>query len=415
MRMLSRLRSSKSFHHGHLTLALAYILMSPPSVKAEDMWKSSLQYHGFITQGLIKTDNNNYYGHSSAPHGSAALTEVGFNISSRFSSDVLFSAQVLSRRAGELYEGDIKLDYGLIDFSLNSDAYKRYGLRIGRFKNPLGFYNDTRDVAFTRPGIFLPQSIYFENLRNAFLSDDGILAYSEFYDDDSIVSFELGTGKTPIDINAEYTLVGGDVPGTLESSENTVISRLMYQANSLKLALSYAKTSVELEDAPPAIGNGTYDVDIRIFSAQYILRNLTMTTEWAEQPVEWHGFSSFFPNGPSGKINPGGYYFQLGYQYTPKFELLVRYERGYADKDDKSGEKRSALLASAPIPIDSRPYNFYTHDITGGFRYDFNPQLMFRAEYHIIEGTYVLSGRENDLSTTEKDWRLFSLLLSYRF
>ena len=30
------------------------------------------------------------------------------------------------------------------------------GIRLGRMKTPLGFYNDTLDVPFTRPSILLP-------------------------------------------------------------------------------------------------------------------------------------------------------------------------------------------------------------------------------------------------------------------
>jgi hypothetical protein len=45
----------------------------------------------------------------------------------------------------------------------------------------LGLYNETRDVPFTHPGIFLPQVVYFDRVRNLVLSTDGAMLYGERY------------------------------------------------------------------------------------------------------------------------------------------------------------------------------------------------------------------------------------------
>ena len=80
-------------------------------------------------------------------------------------SNLQFSVQGLSRTAGEGSPGNIRLDYGFIDYTFSNQENSQFGIRLGRMKNPLGFYNDTRDVPFTRPSILLPQSIYFDRTR----------------------------------------------------------------------------------------------------------------------------------------------------------------------------------------------------------------------------------------------------------
>ncbi|MGO3158890.1 MAG: hypothetical protein ACTIKU_14030 [Halomonas sp.] len=112
----------------------------------------TLQVHGFLSQALIITDDNNFFGPSSEDEGSFEFTEIGLNASLRPHQDVLLAAQVLSRQAGgNNNDAKPRLDYGLIDYQMISDQQRTFGIQLGRFKNPFGFYNQTRDVAFTRP------------------------------------------------------------------------------------------------------------------------------------------------------------------------------------------------------------------------------------------------------------------------
>ncbi len=395
-------------------ITVLYLLVNISYAADQPMWKKTLQYHGFVTQGLIKTDDNHFFGHSET--GSAALTELGVNVSSRASKDIMFSAQLLARRAGEMYDGSIELDYALIDYTVSSTASSQYGMRLGRFKNPLGLYNDTRDVAFTRPSVFMPQAIYFDNLRNAFLSNDGLLLYSDLWGENSNISFQLGIGKTPVDLNLEYALLGEDTAGTIKDEDMTIISRLLYERGSLKLALSYANTSLKMHDTNQIfVGDGVFEVDIWIVSLQYYHKDWTITAEWAQQPLTWNSFSAFFPAGSTGEYEPGGYFLQTSYQLHENIELLLRYEEGYADKNDKDGIIRETKLAAAPFFITSPAHNYYTNDWVIGARWDVSSQFMLRAEYHSVEGAYFLSRRENDVATVIKDWNLFSILASYRF
>ena len=123
------------------------------------------QVHGFLTQGYFLTSNNNNFFGESKRGGSLGFTEIGVNASWALRPNVLLAVQVLSRRAGEAAKGEPELDFALLDYAAVETADRRLGVRLGRVRLPFGLYNDTRDVAFTRPSILLPQSIYFERTR----------------------------------------------------------------------------------------------------------------------------------------------------------------------------------------------------------------------------------------------------------
>ena len=166
-------------HRSFVTALLAALCSAPP-MAAESPW-SSFQIHGFAAQAAITTTDNRWFGPSDGT--SFEFTEVGINASARVLPRVLLAGQVLARRAGEMYDGTPAIDFALADISLFESAARRAGVRVGRIKNPLGIYNETRDVPFTHPGIFLPQVVYFDRVRNLVLSTDGGMLYLDTYSD----------------------------------------------------------------------------------------------------------------------------------------------------------------------------------------------------------------------------------------
>jgi hypothetical protein len=134
------------------------------------------QVHGFLSQGYFLISSNRMLGHSEGD-GSLDFIEAGINASWTLLPRLQLAVQGLFRRAGAGHESDFELDFGLMDYALLSTADRRLGIRLGRIKNPFGLYNDTRDVAFTRPSILLPESIYFDKAREFAVSADGAQVY----------------------------------------------------------------------------------------------------------------------------------------------------------------------------------------------------------------------------------------------
>ena len=374
-----------------------------------------LQIHGFISQAYLVTSDNDVFGNSDKG-GSFGLTEAGLNASLRPLPKLQLSAQVLSRRAGEGNTGMPRLDYAVLDYRLYSHEANQFGIRIGRIKNPFGFYNETRDVAFTRPSIMLPQSIYFDRSRNVGLSSDSV----QLYGDTAI--FNLGTLSTqfgvtlPIVSNKEWesSLLGGIQPGHMER-EISYIGRGIFETNDKRLRLGvsgiWLNTAYDPRGARDPLGAGSLEFTPVFFSAQYNTERWTLTSEYAIRPFQFS--DSFKAPGLKGLHFVGeSYYFQGEYRFTPKLEGILRYDALFTDRSDRSGSDWAALNPARQGLEHSR----FARDITVGIRWNVTPEFMLRAEYHHVNGTGWLSRLDNPSPRdTVKHWDLFAIQASYRF
>lgn len=372
----------------------------------------SVQIHGFASQGFTLTDNNNFFGESTG-NGSFEATELGLNASWRMIPELQVSGQLLWRKAGDIGDNNIRLDYGLIDYRFFSNERHHHGLRIGRIKNPLGLYNDTRDVAFTRPGVTLPQSIYFERTRDLALSSDGGELYGEVRFDTDALSWELVVAQPRArDLDTEIATLGGDRPGKLEP-RTSFLGRLFYDYSGGRLRLAISNARLNLEYQPGASdpsGNGTIRFSPTILSAQFNTESWSFTGEYARRPFMFGEQIIYVPAALKSIVGQS-YYLQSAYRLTEKWELMGRYDITYQNTEDKSGEKFSALTAGT-IPAHSQ----FSKDWTVGVRWSPSPPWMVRAEHHWVNGTAWLPLQDNpDRGQTQQRWRLFAVLASFRF
>lgn len=379
------------------------------------------QIHGFASQAYITTSDNNVFGNSDKG-GSFGFTEAGLNASVRPLPRLQISAQVLSRRAGEGNTGMPRLDYAILDYRLYSHEANQFGIRVGRIKNPFGFYNETRDVAHTRPGILLPQSIYFDRTRNLGLSSDSVQLYGETAVG-NIGTFSSQVGLTfPIvsDKDTELALAAGLRPGHL-TREVSYIGRGIFETNDKRIRLGvsgiWLNTAYDPQFHNPkeVVDPGGLQFTPVYFSAQYNAERWSITSEYALRHFKYD--NTF---GPSMLLNGANffgesYYIQGDYRFTSKWEGFVRYDALFTDRSDRDGKDfAGALLAERGIvtPAHSR----FAKDITVGLRWNVNQQLMLRAEYHHVNGTGWLSRLDNpSANNTEQHWDLFAIQAAYRF
>lgn len=266
-----------------------------PAAQPDDEVFDRLQIHGFASQSLVKTSDNQYFGDS--PTTSWDYTEIAVNASYRAHSRVLLSTQVLARRAGEMYDGSPWLDYALVNIALSPDPRWDVQLHLGRFKNPLGLYNETRDVPFTRPGIFLPQ-IYYEKVRNLLLSSDGGAVTADSYQEFGHLLLEVGVGQAAIDDNVEWGFLLHDAPGVLKTNGLTWVGSLWYSPTNerLRLGLSGASVPMRFNPRPEShLSAGETDVLYWIASFQYDAERWTISAEYAQEPVRWQGYGPLLP------------------------------------------------------------------------------------------------------------------------
>ena len=259
------------------------------------------QVHGFLSQGYFLTSNHNNLFGESTDGGSLDFTEIGVNASWVPRPDVQLAIQGLSRRAGGAAEGEPELDFALLDYAAVETADRRLGIRGGRVRLPFGLYNDTRDVAFTRPSILLPQSIYFDRTRELAISGDGILFYGEERGAWGNFTLEfLGPFFQRIDTeNSELSVFGLELPGDFDSRVS-FMGRLIYETpvRGLRFALTGARLLAKYNprfDPSQDLGPGNDTFEPLIFSAQYEAEHWSLTGEYARRRILDEGFSPEFP------------------------------------------------------------------------------------------------------------------------
>lgn len=390
-----------------LTCMFMFALQTISNAHAIDWADGKGQVHGFLSQGLVTSSHNNFYGESSDGI-SLDFREIGLNASYRLTPGILLSGQAISRRAGEMDIGNLWIDYAFADFSLVNDAEKSLGIRIGRMKNPYGLYTDTRDVAFTRPGAIVPQPIYFDISRRFALSGDGIHFYGSHQFAGGNIDAVLGLVKLPInDRSSKATFVGVKAPGDLEQDRLTTGLRLLYESGDNKWlgGVSYFSLHQEYHpDRGDAFLPRSALLEPLVVSLRYSGEKWIMTGEYMIEKVEFAQQGVTYQDSYAES-----WYLQSQYKFMPDWELLLRYDSSEIDRDDPNGRKFSAATGG---PAFTR----YARDWVAGVRYDITPSFMVRAEVHHIKGTFWTSSLDNpNVADTEKNWDMFMLLGSWHF
>lgn len=363
----------------------------------------SLQIHGFLSQGFLHTSDNNFFGHSD-DNLSVDFRELGINASWRALPDLQLAMQVVWRDAGPTDEDDLRIDYGLANYSLYSSESTLLGIKAGRVPTPLGLYNETRDVASTRPSILLPQSIYFDRNRNLSLSADGGYLYAEHRTDYGDIYFNIGIVNPRTDDPSFKRSIAGRRPGKLVG-ETSWVSRLNYEWNNgqVRLAITYADFNADYRPQPntPNLLPGSFRFNPLIFSAQYNSENWSITSEFAIRRTRFNDFGPPLDSDTTGE----SYYVQGAYSFTPYLQGLIRYDHLIWDKDDRDGRRFSNKFR---VPNYSR----FAKDWTVGLRYTVIPSLLVSAEYHRINGTGWLSTLEKN---NQQHWDLYAVMVSFNF
>lgn len=150
-----------------------YSLRCLASARMSELFSASvfandLKFHGYIGQGIISSEDNLFYVSETGIHFD--YREIGLNSSWQISDELRATGQSLSRKTGDLDDGDPRIDFLLLNYSFSVTDDNTSGVRRGQVKNPYGIYNTSRDVPHARAGVFVPQSFYGEAYRDTLLS-----------------------------------------------------------------------------------------------------------------------------------------------------------------------------------------------------------------------------------------------------
>lgn len=393
------------------SLLVLFVLLRVVPAAAQELG-DGVQAHGFVSQSLVYTSDNNVGGDSD--DGIATdLRELGANLSWRVDPDWLISAQALARWAGSSDEGDLRLDYGFVDHTLYSNGEDQLGIRFGKIKNPYGFYNTTRDVAHTRPGILLPQAVYIDELRNTFLAAPGVSFNGNASFDDSLVEWSLNFVRPEVDARSLTNYMLTNQPGHFEGEKSWLGQALWEQeGGAWRIGLTLGNVKMAYRTTPADfLRPGKIALHTGVLSLEHNRETWSVTAEYALTRQRRGGFLPFLPNSALDKdttVEAG--YLQGLYRFTPRWHGYARYECLYLDKNDRNGREFNALSGGL-VPTIQR----FSRDKVIGIRFDPDSSWSLSAELHDVDGTAWLPRIDNPAARMKRQWDMVLLQAAWRF
>lgn len=302
--------------------ALGLIACAAP-LQAEELGRG-FYWHAFASQAAIHSSDNNFFGQSDDSL-STDFRELGLIVGWQPLDDLHLVGQVLSRRAGEVDKTDLQVDYAFANYNVYSGLDGSFGVKAGRLRVPLGFFNDTRDVAHTRPSILLPQSVYPDRFRDLTFSREGVQLSGSYQHDLSTFSWDLSYGQLRIDDDEFHEVIGMDtLPGEVDTPF-TPVARVLWDwdMGRVRLGMTYADFSASYNAVP---GDMFRDADISfdywVFSAEYNAARWSLVSEYS---MFSSNVGDLIPN-LRYSAKGHGYYVQGIYRFSPEWDAFARWD-----------------------------------------------------------------------------------------
>ncbi len=422
--------------------------------------------HGFISQGYLDSSDNNFLADTHS--GTFQFREMGINYSREILSGLRGGFQLFSRDLGDIGNNEIEIDWAYLDYN-----YRKWlGVRLGKMKTPMGFYNETRDFDISRVNVFLPQGVYNEGWRDSFTAKTGVGIYGkipmnqlgdlkyqaqvgemDIEEDGGIAKFTDGqTHSTTLDFDVDTTYAAElqwetPLPGLrigvsgnwFDYDHYFSTNDTTYWRNRTEQAF-WIGAGITPEEWAFLAGMGflppvpttyeeyqAYGVDMiglriempvenyyYILSAEFVWGDLTLAAEFAQDEIEYKMMAPL-PYGTliERKFKFEGYYYSAAYRFTEWFELGTYYSVFYPDCTDKEGYETQRIY-DVPREIN------WSKDTCLSARFDINQNWILKIEGHSIDGLAVMYIIDQDKNKDEsldvdKDWNLFAFKLTYTF
>lgn len=388
-------------------LAAALVLSILPA-KAVELGQG-VQAHGFLSQSLVYTSDNRVGGNSD-DRVASDMREIGGNLSWRPSPDWLLSGQVLARWAGESDGGDLRLDYGFVDRTLLADIDTSLGVRLGKIKNPYGFFNTTRDVAHTRPGIIMPQSIYMDRVRNFFLAAPGIGFYGNHENTKGNLSWQVSALQPEVDDpDLTYFMTGRNI-GHFKGKDSWLGQAMLENVGGgWRAGLSVGQIAMQFQ---PEVGDvllaGVNRLPTWVLSLERNTEYWSFTGEYGQTSVHSQNYgTTAYAKSIEHENTTEAWYAQATRRLGNGWQGFMRYDVFYFDKNDRDG---LAFAASTGYPARIR----FAKDWAVGVRKDMG-RWAWSGEWHHVDGTAWLSPTDTPIAASERKWDMLLLQGAWYF
>jgi len=460
----------------HLFVIISIMLLT--SLNAQES-ENPVKVHGFMGQSFIFSQENDFLV-ANSEKGSHELNEVGLTITSQISPKFRVGFQLLSRDFGDLDNNKTQLDWAFADYRYKDYL----GVRFGRVKLPYGLYNEGRDTDILRPMVFLPQSVYDENYRPYLLAYQGTGIYGNYSHDkigsfdynfysggmnlnkdemvmrvtndiassvvyagvqkafyQTVMNAFLGQGLSAADAQTQTGLVMGATTfdfayeytearctqlfgGTL--FWNTPVNGLRTGFSFTRVDLDfYSPKTIATIDAPAPFGTNTLNFTKKrdggiparwAVSGEWQYNTFTFASEFNKTTLR-QNFYDETTLAKTAKLERDeiSYYGMLSWMMNDQITFSLLYDFVKIDRQEAiTPAGTTDLLAGTDDWRNQRS------DIAFGGRYDFNSNITFKAEYHLMNGyakvySEYLDPIDNSAAGAEENWSYAIFKASYNF
>jgi hypothetical protein len=420
--------------HRHQTIPPLLLMAAAAAIQGADDF--GLQMHGFVSQGYLLTEGDNYLGPTTGG-GTFDFNEFALNLTATPVDRLRLGVQIFARSIGN-YGGDSpEIDWAYADYRFSETL----GVTVGRFKITHGLYNEDRDLDMTRTEIFQPMTVYSTRLRDVYIAIDGAQVYASLpcasfgsldavlyiggqsYDSSGSVAMEYeNTGYfNSVDSVTVQRIIGGAL--TWNSPIEGLRARAsLFDAHHLEVDGANDGTLVAAGGGPlgsnvlgnTAITSTMQDLWSGILSLEYQFHDLVVAGEYNREygKVNAQNATSLYANVPGAggtttAVNLGsaytamtdyrrmeGAYLSASYRITQKCDLALVRSVGFADYQHRG-------LA-------------FTRAWTVAARYDILDNWLVKAEWDFVQGTQEIFSMENPAGIT-RDWQIFALKTTVDF
>ncbi len=365
----------------------------------------SIEIHGFISQGYLQTDNNNFI--ADTKKGTFQFNEFGINFGTALTEELHVGLQLKATDLGDLRNDEVVLDWAFGDYKYADWL----GIRAGKIKTPIGLYTETRDADMLRTCIILPSSFYIEYMKTFFASIQGAGIYGNIDAGPAgafSYQFQMGTmntGKEDGFVKILETYGVTDV--TAVDIEDVYVSDIRWETplDGLLIGWSYEQVEVQMPFAEDLMTFALSNINFNVFYLEYILNNFKLSSEFCSARL--HTSVTMNANGAvldQDFVQTDTYHVMALYRINDWLEVGTYYSMIYPDKDDKDGDAMEAK------------HSAWLEDYAFSVKFDINDFCVAKLEYHMFDGTaYVMPSINDDYPELSENWNMFAAKLTFSF
>jgi len=324
-----------------------------------------VQVHGFATQGLLFSSNNNFLTMKSSS-GSLQWTEGGVSLSDTISDKLRVGIQLHMYQMGQIGGPNVVVDWASGDYRINDHL----GVRAGKVKAPLGLFNDSQDVDSLFLWTLLPQANYPDDNRDFDLAVMGGEVYGSLgvgrYGE---VQYRGYAGESRLDANGGYmrSLAEQGMTFTDPPSGKAFGGDLKWVTPWRGLTLGTSAESQRLDGTGPEGSMHVPPVFSQAYYAEWRRGKWYFAGEYWRMPLTVQLQAG--PDVAVASIDQRSWYLMISYELTKRLQVGTYYSHFI----NKAGD------ASQP--------ESYSKDWALSGRYNFNTNFYGKMEVHFLHGT----------------------------